>query len=168
MALIQCPECKKRLSESAGACPKCGFHLTPEVLQDILAKQKIEQEKLKRNGKIVLGIIAAFFIILISSQVTENILNSMDRNNHGASSAKVDTIEAFTLCKMYIENKLLSPTSASFCSYSDASIQASGNNVGIIGWVDAQNAFGAQLRKKFSCGVQNVDGRLVVTYSDVY
>ncbi len=27
MALIQCPECKTEISETANSCPKCGYNL---------------------------------------------------------------------------------------------------------------------------------------------
>jgi len=30
MALITCPECRKKISETAAQCPQCGYHLTPE------------------------------------------------------------------------------------------------------------------------------------------
>jgi hypothetical protein len=41
LALIYCPECRKRISESAIACPHCGYMLTPEVV----AAQKEEEAK---------------------------------------------------------------------------------------------------------------------------
>ena len=35
MALIPCPECKKRISETAESCPKCGYELTPEKVEEV-------------------------------------------------------------------------------------------------------------------------------------
>lgn len=35
MALINCPECNKEISDKAGACPHCGFPLTKPVAFDI-------------------------------------------------------------------------------------------------------------------------------------
>ena len=42
MALIQCPECKRLVSEKASACPKCGFQITSEIVK----KYKINHPKL--------------------------------------------------------------------------------------------------------------------------
>ena len=33
MAMIQCPECQKEISDQATACPNCGTPLTPEQTQ---------------------------------------------------------------------------------------------------------------------------------------
>ena len=35
MALITCPECRNKISETAKSCPKCGFALTPERAHEI-------------------------------------------------------------------------------------------------------------------------------------
>lgn len=34
MSLIQCPDCKKMISESAVACPQCGLRLNPEIIKN--------------------------------------------------------------------------------------------------------------------------------------
>ena len=39
MALITCPECKKRISDSTDSCPKCGYKLTPEIIAEIRKKE---------------------------------------------------------------------------------------------------------------------------------
>jgi predicted amidophosphoribosyltransferase len=39
MALIACPECKKKISESASNCPNCGYQITPEIIAETYAKQ---------------------------------------------------------------------------------------------------------------------------------
>ena len=40
MVLLKCPECKKKVSESASACPKCGFTLTKEFVNKELKARK--------------------------------------------------------------------------------------------------------------------------------
>jgi len=40
MALINCPECKKQVSDSAKACPNCAFDVA-----NYLLRKKIEQSK---------------------------------------------------------------------------------------------------------------------------
>ena len=33
MAMIQCPSCKKQISDKISKCPHCGYTLAPEVKQ---------------------------------------------------------------------------------------------------------------------------------------
>jgi len=66
MAMITCPECKKKISESADSCPNCGYQLTPEKIAEI---KKKEQQALKGYGigcLSVVIVIVVFFIYLIS------------------------------------------------------------------------------------------------------
>jgi len=51
MSMIPCPECKKRISEFADSCPKCGVTLTEESVE----KQKKIQSRNETTG-LCLGI----------------------------------------------------------------------------------------------------------------
>ncbi|MDG2958779.1 zinc ribbon domain-containing protein [Exercitatus varius] len=44
MALRKCPECRRKISESAEICPHCGFSFKAADLE--LYKQKLEQRRL--------------------------------------------------------------------------------------------------------------------------
>lgn len=61
MAMIQCPDCKKAISENAETCPKCGRKITPNDI----AKWKEERERAKKNGKI-LGVGLCIIVIAFS------------------------------------------------------------------------------------------------------
>ena len=64
MSLINCPECRKPVSEAANACPRCGFTFTP----DLVAAQKVKMEKAQQaGGLIALGLFV--FMLLICSGV---------------------------------------------------------------------------------------------------
>ncbi len=54
MALIFCPDCNKRVSESAGQCPKCACQLTPEKV----AESKRTEQQAQRVGVIGCGTLA--------------------------------------------------------------------------------------------------------------
>ncbi|MBV9991314.1 MAG: zinc ribbon domain-containing protein [Alphaproteobacteria bacterium] len=61
MALIVCPECRKKVSDTAAACPGCGYSLTPEKVAEIRARN---QQSLKGCGigcLVVLG-----FVLLVA------------------------------------------------------------------------------------------------------
>ncbi|OOF43579.1 MULTISPECIES: zinc ribbon domain-containing protein [Rodentibacter] len=47
MALTRCPECRKKISESAKICPNCGFSFKQENLE--IYKQKLEERHLQNT-----------------------------------------------------------------------------------------------------------------------
>jgi hypothetical protein len=60
---------------------------------------------------------------------------------------------------MAVQNRLLSPSSASFgwVSYTDVTTSLGDGRYAVSSFVDAENAFGAKLRKSFSCEVSTAD-----------
>jgi len=60
MALITCPECKKKISDNADSCPNCGYQLTPEKLAEI---KKKEQQAQRYAGIGCLAVIGIFVIL---------------------------------------------------------------------------------------------------------
>ena len=48
MALIQCPECRKSVSETAETCPNCGFAIKNHVLKQKIADQQKKEEEASR------------------------------------------------------------------------------------------------------------------------
>ena len=55
-----------------------------------------------------------------------------------------------TKIKVKGKGKLKSPSTAKFCSVTEATIGCSGNTWVVRGWVDAQNGFGATVRTQFA------------------
>ena len=75
MALTRCPECRKKISESAQFCPNCGFSFKKEDLE--IYKQKLEQRRQKnaeinrKSTKLHLIWFAIFtLVILLASWLT--------------------------------------------------------------------------------------------------
>jgi hypothetical protein len=60
MALIPCPECKKKISDNADSCPNCGYQLTPEKVAEIKTKR---QQAQKFRGIGCLAVILIFVIL---------------------------------------------------------------------------------------------------------
>ena len=50
MALTRCPECRKKISESAQFCPNCSFSFKEEDLE--IYKQKLEQRR-QQNAELI-------------------------------------------------------------------------------------------------------------------
>lgn len=68
MALHKCPECRKKISESAESCPNCGFSFRQADLE--IYKQKLEQRRLhneqlnRQNMKIQLFWLVVFSLVI--------------------------------------------------------------------------------------------------------
>ena len=75
--LHRCPECRKKISQSAEFCPNCGFSFKPENLKAY--KQKLEERRLqneeinRKSVKLHLVWAAIFALVLIvASWITNN------------------------------------------------------------------------------------------------
>ena len=68
MALRKCPECRRKISESAEICPHCGFSFNAADLE--IYKQKLEQRRLhnqalsKQNARIQLVWLLIFATVI--------------------------------------------------------------------------------------------------------
>ncbi|MDG2941859.1 zinc ribbon domain-containing protein [Bisgaard Taxon 10/6] len=68
MALRKCPECRRKISESAEFCPHCGFSFKAADLE--LYKQKLEQRRLhnqelnKQNARVQLVWLLIFAAVI--------------------------------------------------------------------------------------------------------
>lgn len=68
MALQKCPECRRKISESAESCPNCGFSCKTADLA--IYQQKLEQRRLynqqlnRQNSKIQLFWLVVFSLII--------------------------------------------------------------------------------------------------------
>ena len=87
MALIACPECKKKISDSAGNCPNCGYQLTPEKIAEI---KKKEQQIQKGCGIGCLSVIAIFFVLYLIGSFSSS---DSPSNNRSSTSSSHEVVE---------------------------------------------------------------------------
>lgn len=72
------------------------------------------------------------------------------RRGEGIDYYGHDKNDAMKVAKKVVKSYLKSPSSAVFCSISDATFSCDGESWNISGWVDAQNSFGVLLRNSFA------------------
>jgi hypothetical protein len=108
MALINCPECGKQISDKAEMCPHCGIEVQ-KVLVEIREKQRIQRKK--RKKRIIVSIASAF---LVGTIVVLAYLYSIDALNSIPAEYRKQTEDYFKICESAIscnnfekENELL-------------------------------------------------------------
>lgn len=138
MALINCKECGKEISDKADKCPNCGFD--------------IKTEKTKKSAKGCAWVFAALAAIIF-------IAIAMD-NNSGTSIENIDNenLEAYVYSQQIVEEHLKSPSSADFQTFSDNLVNQSGNIYTINSYVDSQNSLGVNLRSQYTCQLRYENG----------
>lgn len=139
------------------------MQLTPEERERIYqeekarheARQQLETEsERKRKDDRAHGCamaVAGMFLLLILVAALVSITGDNE------SSAQ-DDIGAFVAARRLVREQLKAPSTAEFCDYSAARIAYRAGEYTVAGWVDAQNSFGATLRKPFVCRVRRDAG----------
>lgn len=64
MALIQCPECEKEISDMAVSCPNCGYALQPTLIQKLLSTVKT---RFTKRMAVIATAIAVCLLIVITT-----------------------------------------------------------------------------------------------------
>ena len=158
MALIFCPECKGKVSEKAESCPHCGYKFSEDETQQI--KEKVqEEEKKKQRSNPVFGVLIVIFLglglfKLISSDNAGGNSNVIQSTESISWEEQDHSIGAWVFTTMQMKEKLKSPRSAKFPGFDKRFVQKDGTTYTITSYVDAQNSFGALIRKNFKATVR--------------
>jgi len=125
-----CPTCGGLVAVGAKTCPHCG-------------QAKPAPKKAGASAYVLAGLLLVIFIGGIGNSPT------------GGSGPRYDAFNAQVECERFVRNSLRAPSSADFAPHRELAI--SGQGAGpwtVVGWVDAQNAFGAKIRNTYVCEVQ--------------
>lgn len=114
----------------------------------------------KALGYGCLTIIGAFAALIVVASVIPK-----DAAQEAIRKADNQQLEAFVMCQQFMEPRLRAPASADFAMRSASTIERMADDdyerrpFRITSYVDAQNAFGAQVRTHFTCTVKPRDGK---------
>ena len=74
MALINCPECKKEVSDKAISCPYCGFPISPvlENEKDVIVQQNGKSYEMIRLQKAIIYLLFLAGLILLIPCIAQN------------------------------------------------------------------------------------------------
>ncbi len=83
--LIQCPECKKPVSEAAPACPGCGFTFSPAVIA--------AQKETKRKAEQSASVFTVFFVgaIVVLFLVCSGVFSPKSNSSSSPTTSPTDT-----------------------------------------------------------------------------
>lgn len=145
MALINCVECTKEVSDTAKTCPHCGFQLIEDKVQEPIPEKIKPKPKL---GCFNISIIAIFFLGLFY------LISTSGDNPSSDNSSSTNKFLAYNYAENFVKEKIKSPSTAVFPGIIEKDkhiTDLDGGKYQITSWVDSQNGFGATIRTSFSC-----------------
>lgn len=183
MALVQCPECGREISDRAPSCPHCGVPLSEAAARQDAPNNEAsgasagneEQEARRRAVEktlseikvpstfsllgssclMVIGIpVGGFILLLLIGWLVFGL---------GSDSTPTDPVQeqrgwASSACIPYVLDRLRSPSSADF---GVGNTTIAGPDVYVVRtYVDADNAFSASIRTWFSCRIRYMGGEV--------
>lgn len=71
MAIIECPECKGKVSDKADSCPHCGYVIggTSNCESEEIIKESMPRKSIFKNKRFILGVIIAVGVVVISTLI---------------------------------------------------------------------------------------------------
>lgn len=106
--------------------------------------EKQESQKLNENQNT-----SADSTVSSSKKDTDATHSDVIANGNGKDRYGHDKFDAFVVAENAVKEKLKSPSTAQFCTTTEATIGRNGNTWTVKGWVDAQNGYGAMVRANF-------------------
>ena len=141
MAMIKCIDCGQYISESSKACPNCGCPTSKSINAEKQRKAQEEWNNMPPGQKKISTIITIIIIAIVAFFLYKACSGSTGNNYDTETNAKICAEKA-------VEDKLKSPSTAKFCSYTQmTATNLSGDKWKITGYVDSQNSFGATVRQ---------------------
>ena len=126
MALINCPECGKEVSDKATNCPNCGYPLedmdfvkeevaeekASEVVGDDISKEDVEEKIVKEkkpiSKKVIVGIIGGLVAVSLTGYFTTSNIRAYSKGKELYSQNKYkEAIEIFSDLSDYKDSKKL-------------------------------------------------------------
>ena len=141
--MLKCKKCGTEVEKGTKVCPNCG----------------------KKIGgrKIVLKIIAGIFILSILGSIIEYLKMTPEQRIEKSETEIRKHIEetdnswfVYELIQEVVKNSLKTPSTAKFPNKSEIKIIKDKEVYTIIGYVDAQNSFGAMIRTNYSASVKQI------------
>lgn len=151
MAMVKCSECGKNVSSKAKACPNCGAPLG-------VGRTHISTGK----GCLAVIIISIVLFVFIYNSADDGSKSSSSKQpSTPSTSSKSDSGDvhgAWAYMQLFVEKRLKSPKSADFPFGGSRHVtNLGGGRYKVVSYVDAQNAYGADIRTNFEGVIKRVN-----------
>lgn len=135
-------------------CAGCGKKITTYPCVFCKAKSAADANRSEVSPAFSVIVIGSF--ILFGAWCATSVSDGGDSSRQQASH---DATSAFTMCKQFAGDRLRAPSTADWpCCSDDFTTHLGDGRYRVQTYVDAQNAFGAQIRTDVMCEVRWVSG----------
>lgn len=160
MAMTKCKKCGTEVSTEAEKCPKCAarqwkstpfgrwFAVGIFALVAYQCSTMIDERERRDAAKEVAK----------AKEAAKEAAKTPEEKAADIREREISSLKyvAMVKCRKFVEYSLKAPATAEFPSYSDFfATSVGGGRFGVVGYVDAQNSFGAKIRTRFVCTLQN-------------
>jgi hypothetical protein len=138
MALVECAECGRGVNSRARKCPGCGCRI------------KRQYTFVERLSGWTLGAAIVTGLVWIGHVNTPD---EATRRVQLCENSDLNKRHAYTMAKEFVIKQLRAPSTAVFPGFNNEGVKADSIDTckfRIVGFVDAQNGFGAQIRSTYS------------------
>lgn len=142
------PSSEEELREPPMRQPAPDYLLSMSDFQPIeLPKEPGKSAKKPGNPVVGFGVLAAIVLFVIWAYATD------DEDADGGSSSG-DSVTAKVMCEEFLEDRLRAPGTADFSGMGSTTISSTGSSsYRVVGHVDAENGFGANIRTSYTCEI---------------
>jgi hypothetical protein len=139
-AAVVCRFCGRDLSASPAAAPPPQLGVAPAAATDVTPTPALATQK----GCVTAAVVGLLVVVALIVLVVV----------FGGGTTEGDPISAHLMCRQFVTNRLKAPATAEFASYNaDAITKLTEGRYVVRSYVDAQNAFGANVRTQYACTV---------------
>lgn len=90
MALINCPECNKEISDQAKTCPHCGVSVQKAIANKIAEEERKKREEIANSASPTIKVISHIIVFLVIALIIGVIVHACNQPTYDSDDGKCD------------------------------------------------------------------------------